>query len=104
MAIYVDELRNYYALRGTGIPGLWCHMVTDGELEELHAFARQLGIPPRGFQDHPRHPHYDLMPSTRSRAVASGAVEVSTRELYRILSSHYGNNGKSMNFKPEQDQ
>ena len=87
MTIYVDELRDYYALRGAGLPGLWCHMVTDGDLEELHEMARRIGIPPRGFQNHPRHPHYDLMASGRARAVAHGAQEVSTRDLYKILST-----------------
>lgn len=85
MAIYVDGLRNYYFLRGTGIPGLWCHMVTDGYLEELHLFAQKIGIHPRRFQNHPRHPHYDLMPIHRKLAVEHGAIEVNTRELYKIL-------------------
>ena len=86
MAIYVDELRDYHRLRGDGIPGLWCHMVTDGDLEELHAFARQMGISPRRFQNHPRHPHYDLMTGGRALAIALGAKEVTTRQLYQIVS------------------
>jgi hypothetical protein len=90
MTIYVDELRDYYWLRGTGIPGLWCHMVTDGDLEELHEFARRVGIGPRRFQNHPRHPHYDLLASSRAIAVALGAKEVTTRQLYQILSRKEG--------------
>lgn len=85
MAIYVDELRDYRDLFGRGLPGRWCHMVTDGDLEELHAFAMRLGIRRGRFQDHPRHPHYDLLPDSRALAVALGAVEVSTRELGRII-------------------
>ena len=85
MTIYVDELRDVYAVMGRGRPGLWCHMISDDGLESLHAFARQLGLPQLAFQNHPRHPHYDLMPSGRARAVALGAVEVSTRELAKIL-------------------
>lgn len=84
MAIYIDPLRDYRHLRGHGLPGLWCHMVTDGSLDELHAFAMQLGLNPRRFQNHPRHPHYDLMPASRALALALGAVEVSTAELARI--------------------
>ncbi len=84
MAVYVDELRNYHDLMGRGLPGLWCHMVTDGSLDELHEFAMRLGIHPRRFQNHPRHPHYDLMASSRALAVALGAVEVSTAQLARM--------------------
>jgi hypothetical protein len=85
MAVYVDELRDYHDLMGRGLPGLWCHMVTDGSLDELHEFAMRLGIHPRRFQNHPRHPHYDLMASSRALAVALGAVEVSTPQLARIF-------------------
>ena len=85
MTIYVDELRDYRALMRRGLPGLWCHMVTDASLDELHQFAAALGISPRRFQNHPRHPHYDLMPSSRALAVALGAVEVSTREIAEII-------------------
>lgn len=84
MAVYVDELRDYHDLMGRGLPGLWCHMVTDGSLDELHEFAMRLGIHPRRFQNHPRHPHYDLMASSRALAVALGAVEVSTAQLARM--------------------
>jgi hypothetical protein len=90
MAIYVDALRDYRALTGRGIPGRWCHMVTDGSLEELHRFAERIGVSRRLFQDHPRHPHYDLLPASRSLAVAMGAVEVSTRELARIVRGENG--------------
>jgi hypothetical protein len=87
MTVYVDELRDYYRVRGTGIPGLWCHMVTDGEIEELHEMARRIGISPRRFQNNPRHPHYDLLATSRALALACGAQEITTRQLYRILSS-----------------
>ncbi len=50
MAILVDELREYpdVALPFT----TWCHMATDGELAELHAFAGRLGLRRRWFQRH----------------------------------------------------
>jgi hypothetical protein len=87
MAVYVDELRDYHSLLGIGFPGLWCHMVTDGELDELHRFAERLGIQRRRFQDHPRHPHYDLHPNGRKSAVALGAIEVTTAQLARMFRS-----------------
>ena len=84
MTIYIDPLRDYHALTGAGLPGLWCHMVTDGDLEELHTFASRLGLPRRRFQAHPRHPHYDLVPAARHMALSLGAVEVTTMQLVRI--------------------
>ncbi len=86
MTIFVDELRDVRSVTGRGRPGLWCHMVSDDGLEPLHALAHQLGLPQRAFQDHPRHPHYDLTPSLRAQAVRLGAEEVSTRALAKILS------------------
>lgn len=85
MAVYVDELRDYRALLGIGLPGLWCHMVTDAEIDELHQFAARLGVPRRVFQAHPRHPHYDLHARGRSLALALGAVEVTTADLARMF-------------------
>lgn len=90
MTIYVDELRDYRAMMGRGLPGCWCHMITDGSLDELHHFAMQLGISPSHFQNHPRHPHYDLMPASRALAVVSGAVEVRTAALGKILARQSG--------------
>ena len=56
-------------------------MATDGNLEELHAFASRLGLQRRWFQGQNRHPHYDLVPSKRALALRLGAAEVSTLEL-----------------------
>jgi hypothetical protein len=85
VAVYVDELRDYRALLGQGYPGMWCHMVTDGNLEELHRFALKIGMSRSRFQDHPRHPHYDLRSASRDLAVAQGAVEVTTSQLARMF-------------------
>jgi hypothetical protein len=75
MAVLVDPLREY---PDTGLPfRSWCHLVSDTSFEELHAFAEALGIPRRFFQGD----HYDLPEHLRDRALALGAVPVSTREL-----------------------
>jgi hypothetical protein len=87
VTIYIDPLRDYHFVTGRGLPGLWCHMLTDRDVEELHAFAAQVGLPRRRFQNHPRHPHYDLNPTARQMAVALGATEVTTGQLYKILKS-----------------
>jgi hypothetical protein len=81
--VLVDEIRAYH-YHASGYP-YWCHMATDDHtdsgLEELHAMAAAIGVPPRAFQNHPRHPHYDLPPHKRELAIALGATPVSSREL-----------------------
>jgi Protein of unknown function (DUF4031) len=52
-------------------------MVSDQSYEELHHFASLLGIPRRSFQGD----HYDVPAAYRERAVALGAVPVTSREL-----------------------
>ncbi|RWF64105.1 DUF4031 domain-containing protein [Mesorhizobium sp.] len=39
----------------------------------------------RWFQDKPGRPHHDLSKATRARAIALGAVEVSSCELVEAL-------------------
>jgi hypothetical protein len=88
MTIYVDELQTYQQKATSG--GRYfgsgkqsCHMMTDGEPEELHQFAEQIGLRRAWYQNHPRHPHYDLTPSKRARAVYLGAQEISAMEWAR---------------------
>jgi hypothetical protein len=75
--ILVDETRRHRS-------GWWCHMVSDRSVEELHAFASEIGLRRIWFQDGPR-PHYDLRPSKRRLAVAKGAKEVNVRVLVRRM-------------------
>ena len=60
---------------------LWCHMVSDTSLDELHAFARWIGIPMRAFGGD----HYDITEEIRGVAVQEGAIEVSAREVILAL-------------------
>ena len=62
---------------------LWCHLVSDVSLEELHAFAGQLGIPRRGFDGD----HYDVPDFRRDDVIAAGALPVASRELVRRLTA-----------------
>ncbi len=57
-------------------------MVSDTSFAELHAFARQIGIPRVAFQGD----HYDLHETRRALAVGDGATEVSARDIVRALS------------------
>ncbi len=60
---------------------VWGHLVSDESLEELHAFAREAGIPQRGFDLD----HYDYPVERQAELLAQGATLVSTRELIRRL-------------------
>ncbi|HBJ72376.1 MAG TPA: DUF4031 domain-containing protein [Actinobacteria bacterium] len=60
---------------------MWCHLISDSSLDELHSFASGLGIPERGFQGD----HYDLPNELRVQAIQHGAREVSSREIILAL-------------------
>jgi hypothetical protein len=89
VAVLVEPWREYpdAGLRWTH----WCHMVSDVDFEELHAFAARLGIPRRGFQGD----HYDLPPHVRTRAVELGAVEVGTGELVLRMTGRRGDRARA---------
>ena len=59
----------------------WAHLTSDTSFDELHAFAAQIGLPPRAFH----RDHYDLPDQLYDRALAEGAELVSSRELVRRL-------------------
>lgn len=71
MSIYVDEIRDY------GAKGKFCHMWTDGDINNLHQFAATLGLKRSWL--HKSHGisgefhHYDLVPSKRALALKHGA-------------------------------
>ncbi|WP_350349863.1 DUF4031 domain-containing protein [Agromyces sp. G08B096] len=60
---------------------VWGHLVSDRSLEELHAFARAAGLPPRSFDLD----HYDVPVERYDELVAAGATPVEPRELVRRL-------------------
>ena len=60
---------------------LWAHLVSDQSVDELHAFAAELGLPPQAFHGD----HYDLPSDLRDDAIALGAIAVDGRELVRRL-------------------
>lgn len=59
----------------------WAHLVSDASLEELHAFAAQLGLERRWFQGD----HYDVPAEVRERAIGLGAIPIGSAELVRRL-------------------
>lgn len=75
MTILVDECRWWWRGRK------WCHLVSDSDLEELHAIAVTVGLPRRAFQGD----HYDVPEELRDAVIEAGAVPVESRELVRRL-------------------
>ncbi len=57
------------------------HLISDASLVELHSFAGAGGISPRAFDLD----HYDVPAHHYERLVVCGAVEVTGRDLARIL-------------------
>lgn len=59
----------------------WSHLVSDTNLDELHAFASAVGLPERAFEGD----HYDVPEERYDAVVAAGAAPVPARELIRAL-------------------
>lgn len=74
MTMYVDQLKKYNGK-------YWCHMMTDGDLKELHQFALSIGLKRSWFQNRIYHPHYDLVPSKRNLAIQKGAKSVDGKTM-----------------------
>ncbi|MFH8800384.1 DUF4031 domain-containing protein [Streptomyces sp. NPDC017936] len=75
MTIYIDPPQ------WPGHGRMWSHLVSDVSYDELHLFAQELGVPGRAFE----RDHYDLPAHRYADAVLAGAVEVSSREVVRLL-------------------
>ena len=75
MAVLVDEA--VWPWRGAR----WAHLVSDESVDELHAFARRLGLRRMAFQGD----HYDVPTEVRERALTLGAEAVRGRDLVRRL-------------------
>jgi hypothetical protein len=81
MSVYVDDMRAPYGRM------IMCHMASDtsgsGELLEM---ARKIGVARRWIQSPGRwSEHFDVCLAMRAKAVRSGAIEVTQRDLVRIF-------------------
>ena len=65
------------------------HMIAD-TLPELHAMADKIGLPRKHFQNHPRHPHYDVCSSKKAAALSYGATLADRRTIAKILKTLRG--------------
>jgi hypothetical protein len=60
---------------------MWSHLASDESFDELHEFARELGIPERGFD----RDHYDVPSEWYDEVVSRGVEPVTSRELVKRL-------------------
>jgi len=59
------------------------HLMADS-VDELHTAAQRCGAARAWFQDHPRHPHYDLWGRPAKVAIAdTQIIQCPTRQLLR---------------------
>lgn len=75
MTVLIDE--PIWPAHGT----LWCHLVSDVSLDELHDFAAAAGLPLRSFD----RDHYDVPAGRRDELIALGARPVGNREFVQRL-------------------
>jgi hypothetical protein len=85
VAVYIDDWRQ--PARLGPVDDRWSHLVADSDAE-LHAFAARLGMKRAWFQhkaSRPHQGHYDLPERAREDALALGAVEVTWRQVGRMM-------------------
>lgn len=74
--VYVDSVAFYpqkmVSIAAKKYRSRWSHMFAD-DIEELHKFARAIGLRRSYFQDKPGFPHYDVTPINRNMAILRGA-------------------------------
>jgi hypothetical protein len=62
------------------------HLVSDKGPEELHRFAKSIGLKRAWFQDKEGRPHYDLTTDgMKKRAQKAGAIVVNPKTIVKIL-------------------
>lgn len=71
MSVYVDELVDYGVRIGRAGPW-WCHLVADSE-DELHAFAKRIGMARSWFQSPPQALDAALRPRLQDDAGEGGS-------------------------------
>lgn len=77
--VYVDDMRAPYRRM------VMCHMIADTR-QELDEMADKIGVARKWIQNAGTYrEHYDVCLEMRSKAVAAGAVEITFRELGKML-------------------
>ena len=90
MTVYVDEA--IWDWQGRK----WCHLLAD-DVDELHRFARTVGLHRSSYQGPPKtaHPHYYLTGFERSRAIARGAQPCDRATVVMVVRRLRAQIGKS---------
>lgn len=81
------------------VPGhgrLWSHLASDTSYDELHAFARAVGLPERAFD----RDHYDVPAELYDRMLVAGATPVPSRDLIGRLTTAGLRRRKSDTMRP----
>lgn len=87
MSVYVDPLFRVGAGWGYGRYKEACHLFADSA-EELHAFAKKIGLRRAWAQRSGRDPgvlHYDLTKGMRHKALVAGARALDRREAGEFI-------------------
>lgn len=61
----------------------YAHMTADS-LEELHAFAKSIGVKRHWYHSKSRYPHYDINSEVRQTAIDNGAIEVDGKKIVEV--------------------
>ena len=85
MTVYVDQLiNNLWKMRGRYVKN--CHLFSDTSTNELIEFAVKIGLKKQWLQkSRIGWVHFDLVESRRKRAIEKGAIEITNREMGKIL-------------------
>lgn len=82
MTVYIDGLMTFDEDYGPS-----CHIIAD-DIEELHRFARKIGLKRNWFQSnvYNYHAHYDIKGERkRKRAIEAGAIELNRADFVSKL-------------------
>lgn len=68
------------------VRGSWSHLFGDN-IDELHCFAKRIGLKRSWFQRDKRLPHYDVVESKRAEAIKAGAVSVTLKQTAEFMNT-----------------
>ena len=77
MTVFVDAAIHYKGDKK------YCHMVSV-DLNELHDFADRLGVKRCWYSTKKNSPHYDITEEQRSKAIQTGALPATRRQVLQI--------------------
>lgn len=85
MAVYVDNA-------GILWKGKKRYHLTADSIKEMHDFCKSNNINKCWFDNHPKHPHYDITFEQRERSIKNGAFLVTSKELLTKSKKLIGDN------------